>query len=63
MGSDLELDIIDDDDSGDDSGWSGDIPRNRDRDCRRVIEQLREDKRLRELLSDYDFEEDEFEEA
>jgi hypothetical protein len=64
MGSELDYqDDIDDADGSSDEVWSADIPRGPDRDCRRVIEQLREERRLRELLSDFDFEEDEFEEA
>lgn len=30
----------------------------KDRDCRRAIEELREEKRLRELLTDYDLDDD-----
>lgn len=30
----------------------------KDRDCRRAIEELREEKRLRDLLTDYDLDDD-----
>jgi hypothetical protein len=59
MGSDLDLDILDDGDGDHESPWTEDVSRGRtppakDRDCRRAIEDLREERRLRALLTDFD---------
>lgn len=59
MGSDADYqDILDDPEIDLDGTLLEEFPRTRggrgDRDCRRVIEELREERRLRELLSNYD---------
>lgn len=62
MGSDLDLEILDEGDGELESPWADDVPRGRppvkDRDCRRAIEDLREERRLRALLTDYDFDDE-----
>lgn len=62
MGSELDLDILDGDDGDGESPWTEDVSRGRtpvkDRDCRRAIEDLREERRLRALLTDYEFDDD-----
>ena len=59
MGSDADYqDILDDTDIEMDDSILEDFPRTRagrgDRDYRRAIEELREERRLRRLLADYD---------
>lgn len=63
MGSDADYqDILDDPDIDLDGSLLDEFPRTRggraDRDSRRAIEELREEKRLRELLNDYDLDDD-----
>lgn len=63
MGSDADYqDILDDPDIELDSSLLDDFPRTQggraDRDSRRAIEELREEKRLRQLLNDYDLDDD-----
>lgn len=63
MGNDADYqDILDDAEIELDGPLLDDSPRARnargDRDCRRAIEELREEKRLRQLLTDYDLDDD-----
>jgi hypothetical protein len=64
MGNNLDYqDLLDDTDSEPSGPWSDELPRNRpqpgkERDVRRTIEELKEKKRLRELLSDYEFDDE-----
>jgi len=65
MAGDVDYqDILDDGDTDLDSGLPDELPRSRsaavgrERDCRRAIEELREERRLRQLLADYDLDDD-----